>query len=489
MVCGLVRHFNYSLNVSTRSNSFVLLDMNEPASFGTDSSDPWYWNSPDYPTKAKVPALQCPMTNSYDDPPYPTQAALFWGPGTPISDKTICMIGVQGETSQYKHYDVHNLFGWSESIPTQAAVRTVTNKRGIVLGRSTFPSSGKFTGHWLGDNNSDYADLRTSIIGMMEFNMFGIPYIGADICGFNGNTTEDLCARWMQLGAFYPMCRNHNSKGTIPQDPGQWPLVASTSAAALNFRYLNLPYLYTLFYKAHTKGEMVVRPLFFDFPSDNRTWTLDHQFMWGPAFTVVAALDEGNDSPLVYIPGGAWYSLMNSTEMVYGRKYSPGFGNCQLEYNTTLPTFVRGGYIVPQQEVALNTTSSRMNPFQLLVAVSEDNTAYGEMFWDDGESINLVNYAISEFTLKINETGGHLIINTTFFGNFTESDMPNYFSSLTTIGLPKPDISSFKVNDVKPTGDSGTTYISDSNESSVWIYQGERLIPVSYAEVTWLNAS
>ena len=73
--------------------------------------------------------------------------------------------------------------------------------------RSTYPSSGKYAGHWLGDNTARWEDLRTAIIGAQEFNMFGIPYVGSDVCGFAGVTNEELCLRWQQLGAFHSFYR------------------------------------------------------------------------------------------------------------------------------------------------------------------------------------------------------------------------------------------------------------------------------------------
>jgi len=82
--------------------------------------------------------------------------------------------------------------------------------------------------------------------------LFGIPFVGVDICGFSFDTTPELCARWMQVGALYPFSRNHNAKKPRAQEPYAFPkhpYVLESSRKSLALRYTLLKYYYSLFVK------------------------------------------------------------------------------------------------------------------------------------------------------------------------------------------------------------------------------------------------
>ncbi|KAG7153671.1 Maltase-glucoamylase, intestinal-like [Homarus americanus] len=296
------------------------LDMNEPANFGTNENKPWNW--------------------PHDRPHW----SLTW----------------RGETTTTLRCPQPV---WMVPDPTHTG--EVTGKRGIVVSRSTFPSSGRWAGHWLGDNLARWPDLHTSIIGMIEFNMFGIPYVGADICGFFADTTEELCQRWMQLGAFYPYSRNHNTEGTNEHDPGLWPSVASSSRAALQVRYTLLPYLYTLHYLAHTQGLTVVRALFFEFPDDKATLDVDDQFLWGSWLMIAPVLKAREINRGVYFPAGAWYDY-----------YTGEAVNQLVDEGVTLVVEA------PRTHVPVS------EPLGLVVAPDREGNATGTLYWDDGEELN-----------------------------------------------------------------------------------------------------
>uniref|UniRef100_H2YDG1 alpha-glucosidase n=1 Tax=Ciona savignyi TaxID=51511 RepID=H2YDG1_CIOSA len=300
--------------------------------------------------------------------------------GNVLAEKTMCP---DHRHKLGNHYDVHNLYGWSQSNVTIKSAVASTGKRPFVISRSTFVGSGQWAAHWLGDNNADWHDLRMSIIGMLEFNMFGIPYVGADICGFNGSPSEELCERWMELGAFYPFSRNHNGLGYKEQDPAAWgDEFAARSRAVLRTRYTLLPYLYELFYHAHTDGTGIVRPLSFEFANDKTTATIDEQFMWGAGLLLSPALYEGIKTVSAYFPDARWFNYYDGVEV--GARGTTASVDAPLG---TIPIHVRGGHIIPTQEPASNTEISRHNPFGLIIALDDTGSAAGDMYWDDGDTL------------------------------------------------------------------------------------------------------
>ncbi|CAF1070902.1 unnamed protein product, partial [Didymodactylos carnosus] len=379
------------------------IDMNEPANFDTNKLQPWNWNRPE-PWN-----LHCPDDEEWDNPPYKT--ALH---GDRISDKTLCMIAEHTDGSRiFRHYDVHNLYGLTETIATLPAAQALENKRSIVVSRSTFPTSGAISGHWLGDNSALWSHVKYNIIGMLEFNLFGIPYVGADICGFEGATTEQLCQRWMQLGAFNPFFRNHNGIKYPDQDPGIFsaPVVAS-NRKAVELRYTLNPFLYSLFHRVHISGGTVVRSMAHEFSKDSQCWALDEQFLWGSSLLIAPVVYENKIEKTVYFSG------LNSTERWYD--YYTGKEVFQTTSTTSLvtvpaaydylPLFMRGGAIIPHQKSAMNTVASRLQSMYLKIALDTQQKAKGDLYWDDGETIDayesnyysyfIFNYESNRLTLE-----------------------------------------------------------------------------------------
>ena len=96
--------------------------------------------------------------------------------------------------------------------------------------------------------------------------------VGPDICGFGGNTNEQLCARWYQLATLYPFSRNHNDHDSISQEPyALGDIVLASARNNLKLRYSLLKQYYTLFIVKKGLGS-VFKPLFFVYPADNNAF-------------------------------------------------------------------------------------------------------------------------------------------------------------------------------------------------------------------------
>nr|XP_030693774.1 lysosomal alpha-glucosidase isoform X3 [Globicephala melas] len=272
-----------------------------------------------------------------------------------------------------------------------------------------------FDGMWI-DMNEPSNFVRGSVDGcpnsnlenppyvpeILLFNLLGVPLVGADICGFLGNTSEELCVRWTQLGAFYPFMRNHNGLNSLPQEPYRFSETAQQAMRkAFALRYMLLPYLYTLFHGAHVRGETVARPLFLEFPEDPRTWTVDRQLLWGEALLITPVLKAGKVEVTGYFPRSTWYDLRTVPVEAFGSLPPPAPLTSAIHSEgqwvtlsaplDTINLHLRAGHIIPMQGPGLTTTESRKKPMALAVALTASGEARGELFWDDGESLGVLD--------------------------------------------------------------------------------------------------
>ncbi|CAO2612885.1 Sucrase-isomaltase, intestinal [Lemmus lemmus] len=144
--------------------------------------------------------------------------------------------------------------------------------RGIVISRSTYPTAGRWGGHWLGDNYANWDNLEKSLIGL------------------NNET-------WLFHYVFFQR-----------QDPVSWnETFAAMSKNVLEIRYTLLPYFYTQLHEAHVHGGTVIRPLMHEFFDDKETWEIYKQFLWGPAFMVTPVLEPYVTTVTGYVPRARWF--------------------------------------------------------------------------------------------------------------------------------------------------------------------------------------
>ena len=117
----------------------------------------------------------------------------------------------------------------------------------------------------------------------LTMSLSGMFNIGHDVGGFAGPVPDaELLVRWVQNGVFSPrFIMNSWKPGGEVNTPWLHPEAIAPIRAAIRFRYRLMPYLYTLFRRAHALGEPMLRPLFYEFEHDPRAFADSDDFMFG----------------------------------------------------------------------------------------------------------------------------------------------------------------------------------------------------------------
>jgi alpha-glucosidase (family GH31 glycosyl hydrolase) len=277
---------------------------------------------------------------------------------------------------------LHNIYdrlrheGFAEG---EAAARP--DQRVFLLCRSGAAGMQRFgASTWSGDINNDFPTLEAQIPLGLNTGLSGVPYWGTDVGGFFHPVPEtgELYARWFQFGAFTPIFRSH---GWVWREHTPWahgPEVEAICRLYAELRYRLLPYTYTLAWQAHALGLPLMRPLVLNYPDDPKTWTLDHEYLWGDDLLVAPVTREGATAWPVYLPQGEWFDFWTGE-----RHVGPG-GVTLAAPLERLPLLVRAGAILPLGPIVQHTGERPLD--ELTLQIYPHGTSRFGLYEDDGRT-------------------------------------------------------------------------------------------------------
>jgi len=259
--------------------------------------------------------------------------------------------------------------------------------RPYLISRSGSPGMQRYVQTWSGDNYTSWKSLKYNIKMGLGLSMSGIYNIGHDIGGFSGPAPEpELLVRWVQNGIFHPRFTIHSwNDDKSVNVPWMYEETTDTIRNLIKFRQRIIPYLYTALYKAHEKYEPILRPTFYEFESDVKTFEENDDFMLGESMLVASVVEEGQRERTVYLPTyeGGWYDYHTAEWYEGGQTVTIP---APLEYN---PLLIKGGSIIPINDADTTFLNKEKDErgFLLFPVKESGHTSY-ELYEDDGISAN-----------------------------------------------------------------------------------------------------
>ena len=289
---------------------------------------------------------------------------------------------------KYAIYNTKPILSYMQNKLTYNFLKNKLNIRPFIISRSATIGTGKYCGHWLGDNYSNYKLMRNSVDGIFQFMIYGTTMTGDDICGFFDNSNAKLCNRWFNLGAFYPFSRNHNFNGATDHFPWSFndDFVLNNIKNAINHRYMLLRYIYShLFASSLNEKVGFFNPVFFYFPTEAESYNnMNDKIMVGDAFILFPLFTDETTDISRNFPSGKWNNFPNGTVILNEDDNRTKTLSGQFD---VINLYMRGGYIVPWQNTfdkyIKNSHYLRQERMNLSINPDKDNKAKGLIFFDN----------------------------------------------------------------------------------------------------------
>jgi len=294
-----------------------------------------------------------------------------------------------------------NIFPMMHTAGVQEHWKAATDqKRVFLLTRSAFLGQQRVGATvWSGDVYSTYWALSRQVPAGLNFALSGYPYWTTDIGGYHqpfdrppdDPAYEELYTRWFEFGAFCPIFRTHGHRAhnEMWTYTGVEPILINYD----KLRYRLMPYIYSLAWKVTDQDYTIQRPLVMDWRTDQKTWNIGDQYMFGPSLLVNPVLKPNATHRTIYLPESpVWYDFWSGASLK---------GSQEIEAEAPLdriPLFVRAGSIVPFGPETEYADEKPAGPIELRVFRGADGQF--ELYQDEGDTYNYEKGAHSVIPLR-----------------------------------------------------------------------------------------
>ena len=313
-------------------------DMNEPAIF--------------YTTEGKEEARKLAKEFGEDtegEIPVGTLQQTFQKLGNNPKDYQRFYHNVNGE--RIRHDKVHNLFGYNMTrAASEGFDRIDPDRRFLMFSRSSYVGMHRYGGIWTGDNKSWWSHILLNLKMMPSLNMCGFLYTGADLGGFGADTTRDLLLRFLALGVFTPLMRDHAAIGTRRQECYQFE-DAQDFRHVIGVRYRLIPYLYSEYMKAALEDDLYFKPLAFVYPKDKHAALVEDQLMLGNEIMIAPVYEQNAKGRYVYLPEDMKFVKFLPDGTISEELLEKGIHYVEIALNE-VALFIRSGKCIPLAEPA-----------------------------------------------------------------------------------------------------------------------------------------
>lgn len=291
------------------------------------------------------------------------------------------------------HKEAHNVFGHMMAKATYEGLKKATGKRPFIVTRACYAGTQKYSTVWTGDNQSTWEHLRMSIPMLMNLGLSGMAFCGTDVGGFGHDCSAELLSRWVQVGTFTPLFRNHSAMGTRDQEP--WAFDENTeeiNRKYIKLRYKILPYIYDNMWNSSKNGAPLIRPLVFNYQNDKNTYEINDEFLCGDNILVAPVVEQGAKARIVYLPeGDTWIDYWTKEE------YKGGQYIIKETPLDICPILIKGGAVIATAQEQNYIGEKQIDRLTLEVYLGSNNSeSIYNHYIDDGESFK---YETGEFNI------------------------------------------------------------------------------------------